>query len=106
MKGGDSVIKVALAQDVIRMATAGINAKLNRQLNVQVLNSIIDDSKVAVLSLLLYGHNMDKEGVPLHHRVQGLLPIKGQTEPMEVVFDVLDEHFKQLTDAKSLTETK
>ena len=96
-------IKVVTTHDLLLMAKAGIDNKLNRQLNSPVVKAVIDDTKVCILSLLLYGHNMDMQGVPLHHRVQALIPIKNQTEPMEVVLDVLDEHFKQLTDAKKLT---
>ena len=99
------MIKAANREDVLTLALNGKASNLNRQLETATLVHLLDDKKVAILSILLYGHNMDDTSKPLHHRVEGLLPIKGQVEPMSVVFDVLDSDFKQLVDAKTLLES-
>lgn len=96
--------KVCTTEDFVNMARAGKNANLNRQLNVPLIIGMVDNSKVCVLSLLLFGHNMDDQTKPLHHRVQGLIPVKGTNEPVEVVFDVLASHFNQLTDAQQIID--
>jgi hypothetical protein len=96
--------KVCTTEDLVNMARGGRNAGLNRQLNIPLIDSMVDKSKVCVISLLLFGHNMDDQNKPLHHRVQGLLPVKGTTEPLEVIFDVLASHFDQLTDAQQIVD--
>ena len=96
--------KVCTTHDLLLLAKAGRDEQLNRQLNYELVKGMVDDKKVCVLSILLYGHNMDDTSRPLHHRVQGLIPVKGTNEPLEVIFDVLDQHFNQLTDAQKIVD--
>jgi len=68
--------KVCTTHDLLLLAKAGRDEQLNRQLNYELVKGMVDDKKVCVLSILLYGHNMDDTSRPLHHRVQGLIPVK------------------------------
>lgn len=97
--------RVASATQVMEMAREGKKHNLNRQLDVKLLRATLDPNKVAVISILLFGHNMDDNRRPLHHRVQGLLPVKGQSEPLEVIFDVLGEQYDKLTKAQTLVDS-
>lgn len=53
-----------------------------------------------VLFMKLWGHNAERAGEKLWHRVGALLKVKGSAAPYETTLEVFDEPWKRLRDAE------
>lgn len=68
--------------------------ELNRIPSDAVMDAL-DPNGFHVLSLVLYGHNMDTAEV-LHHRALVLIKVRDSDEPVETYLDVPDEKWVDL----------
>lgn len=88
-------MKVCNTDDLAYLIHAAKRHNLNRQASVGFIKEL-DPNGNHVLSLMLYGHNMDVPGTLLHHRVQVLCKVKGEIMPMTLMLDVLDSDWGRL----------
>lgn len=90
---GDRVVDTrglrALASDAARH-------NLNR---VPELPENIDPDGYHLLSMVLFGHNMDSSPV-LHHRCTVLIKVQGSLKPVEAMLDITDTAFTNLPSAE------
>lgn len=84
----------------------GARYDLNRQLSDRI-TAKLDPDGTHILSLMLYGHNMDWDTTrPLHHRAYALLKLKdrGPDDPYTLMLDITDQRWRSLPSAESLRE--
>ena len=61
----------------------------------------LDSNGLHVLTLVLYGHNMDSAQI-FHHRVRVLAKEEGFSAPVEFLLDVEDTYWDRIPDAETV----
>ena len=89
----DLDLRICNTEDLKALVADAQRRRFNR---VPVLPENVDPDGNHVLSRILFGHNMDRPGVPLHHRCLVLVKVADSMQPFEVVLDVEDGAFNAL----------
>lgn len=90
-------LRVCNTDDLRHLVKQADRHDLNRRMDLMGVR--LDPEGNHVLSLILYGHNMDVPGTLLHHRVQVLAKTEGSMDPLCFVLDVLDTDWVRLKSA-------
>lgn len=89
-------IRVCNTGTLLRLNRQAIKHDLNRTLDHKALTKALDPEGNHILSIVLWGHNVDS-APELHHRVQVLAKVNGSEAPTTTILDVLDADWKRLT---------
>lgn len=92
-------IRVLNTEDLRIIDAHGHQHHLNRVLDLDHVD--LDPDGAHLLILVLYGHNMDNPGYPLHHRCRLLAKTLDHDEPLIELVDVLDTDWARLVDAET-----
>jgi hypothetical protein len=95
--------KILNTQQVLEMAAAAIDHDFNRQLPTEVMLKL-DVDKYHIAVPRLFDHTRNREGDPMHHRVELLLGLKDRREPARVYLDIADEDWAGFPSAEEVLE--
>jgi hypothetical protein len=88
-------IRMCSRDDLVELAKRAKRHRFNRQTSIPRLEVNLDPDGVNVLSILLWGHNVDHAPV-LHHRVRVLAKMTGADGPTVFQLDVADTDWQEL----------
>lgn len=88
--------KAVNTADLVTLVEHAVEHKFNR---IPLLDQVdVDPDGAHLLARVLYGHNMDAAGVPLHHRCRLLVKVRDVEDPAWAWIDVLEDDWQRLTD--------
>lgn len=115
-----SDMRVVNTEDLLFLCRVADAYEFNRRADTERLSNVLDPEGVHLLSMRLFDHTRSGEprrtqkglrarksalvalglepsmGDPMHHRVAGLLKVKGTMEPREVILDVPHDMWEKL----------
>lgn len=96
----DLAPRVADTPTLLTLARNARRHKFNRQLPLEALERHLDPDGRHVVSIALWGHNLDRTPINLHHRCQVLAKVKDSPDPMTLWLDLTDQDWRDLEPAE------
>lgn len=88
-------MKVCNTSDLLDLCRNARYEDFNRQVNVELLESIVDMEGKHVIECLLPYHNMDTASTP-HHRCEVYIKTTNSDEPKRLMLDICVEQYDRL----------